>query len=185
MMQFATAAVTIEQEVARTLSTVQEGDVQALLRALLNARSVFVFGAGRVGLAAQAFAMRLAQLGLRCVWVGDITMPPIGPGDLLLVCSGSGETATVRVVAELAVKRGADVATITRDPQASIGRLCRVAVRLGGKTAIGEETVVSQQPLVTLWEQALFLLLDGVVMLLMERLGQTSAAMKQRSMNLE
>ncbi|HNT04777.1 MAG TPA: 6-phospho-3-hexuloisomerase, partial [Anaerolineae bacterium] len=68
-MQFATAAATIEQEVARTLSTVQEAEIQAFLRAIQNARSIFVFGAGRVGMVAQTFAMRLSQLGLRSVWV--------------------------------------------------------------------------------------------------------------------
>lgn len=184
-MQFSTAAATIEQEIARTVSSVQETEVQALLRAVQNARSVFVFGAGRVGMVAQAFAMRLSQLGLRSVWVGDVVMPPIGPGDLLIVCSGSGETATVRVVAELAVKRGADVATITREPQAAIGRLCKVVVTLGGKSPAGDNPQLSQQPLVSLWEQSLLVMLDGVVMMLMDRLGQTSAAMKQRSMNLE
>jgi len=184
-MQFASAAATIEQEIARTLRTVQEGEVQALLRAVQNARSIFVFGAGRVGMMSQSFAMRLSQLGLKSVWVGDVTMPPIGPGDLLIVCSGSGETATVRVVAELAVKRGADVATITREPQAAIGRLCKVVVSLGGKSPTGESAQPSQQPLVSLWEQSLLVLLDGIVMMLMEKLGQTSAAMKQRSMNLE
>ena len=184
-MQFATAAATIEQEVARTLSTVQEAEIQAFLRAIQNARSIFVFGAGRVSMVAQTFAMRLSQLGLRSVWVGDATMPPIGPGDLLLVCSGSGETVTVRVVAELAVKRGAEVATVTREPQASIGRLCKVVVTLGGKTPTGGNPPPSQQPLVSLWEQSLLVLLDAIVMMLMERLSQTSATMKQRSMNLE
>ena len=184
-MQFSTAAATIEQEITRMVRTVQEAEVQALLRAVQNARSIFVFGAGRVGMVAQAFAMRLSQLGLKSVWVGDVTMPPIGPGDLLIVCSGSGETATVRVVAELAVKRGADVATVTREPQAAIGRLCKVVVTLGGKTPTADNPQPSQQPLVSLWEQTLLVLLDGVVMMLMERLGQTSTAMKQRSMNLE
>ena len=184
-MQFATAAATIEQEVARTVGTVQEAEAQALVRAVQNAGSIFVYGAGRVGMVAQTFAMRLSQLGLKSIWVGDVAMPPIGPSDLLIVCSGSGETATVRVVAELAVKRGADVATVTREPRAAIGRLCKVVVTLGGKSPTGENPPSSQQPLVSLWEQSLLVFLDGIVMMLMERLGQTSAAMKQRSMNLE
>jgi 6-phospho-3-hexuloisomerase len=176
---------TIQQETARALSGVPESDVEALIAALLQARRIFVAGTGRVGLAAQAFAMRLMHLGLPAFWIGDVITPSVGAGDLLLVCSGSGETAPVRVLAELAAQRGAEIATVTRQPRASIGRLAGTVVCLMPAAPDGSNPLPSAQPMTSLFEQSLFLLFDAVVLLLMERTGQTGATMQQRHFNLE
>jgi 6-phospho-3-hexuloisomerase len=184
-MDWVRAMETIQQEIAQALSGVQESDIQALITALLKARRIFVVGTGRVGLAAQAFAMRLMHLGLPAYWIGDVTTPSVGPADLLLVCSGSGETAPVRVLAELAARQGAEIATVTRQPQASISRLARAVVRLMPTTQDGSNTPPSAQPMTSLFEQSLFLLFDAVVLLLMERIGQTEVMMQQRHFNLE
>jgi len=168
---------TIQQEIALALATVEEEEVEALVDALASAPRIFVTGMGRVGLAARAFAMRLMHLGLQAYWIGDTTTPPLSPGDVLLACSGSGETAPVRVFAELALQRGGVVATITRQPQAAIGRLAHITVSLTAQP--------SGQPMTTLFEQSLGLLLDAMVLLLMERLGQTEGTMCDRHFNLE
>ena len=172
---------TIQQEIALALASVEEAEVEALVDALASAPRIFVTGMGRVGLAARAFAMRLMHLGLQAYWIGDTTTPPLSPGDVLLACSGSGETAPVRVFAELALQRGGVVATITRQPQAAIGRLAHITVGLIAKPS-GDLTA---QPMTTLFEQSLGLLLDAMVLLLMERLGQTEGTMSDRHFNLE
>lgn len=43
------------------------------------------------GLSCKAFAMRLMLLGCRSYFVGETTTTAIQKGDLLLLCSGSGE----------------------------------------------------------------------------------------------
>ncbi len=182
-MEFRTAAGIIQQEVSGALGQVQDEQIEALLAVLLAAPRIFLVGAGRVGLATRAFAMRLMHLGLPAFFVGDTITPAIRPGDLLFVCSGSGETCSVVLVADLAAQQGADIVTITRNAQAYIGRQSKAVVEFMKES--GHDLVASVQPMTTLFEQSLFLLLDALVLLLMERLGQREPQMCQRHTNLE
>jgi 6-phospho-3-hexuloisomerase len=184
-MRLRTALTIVQEEIAQALNRVDESEVEALIAALLRARRVFVAGTGRVGLGAQAFAMRLMHLGVAAYWIGDAMTPAVGPGDLWLACSGSGETAVIRALTQLAAQRGAEVATITRQPQATIGRLASTVVRLMPEVDEGDHMPASVQPMTTQFEQSLTLLLDAVVLLVMERLGQTDATIRQRHFNLE
>jgi len=184
-MQLKTALTIVQEEIAQALNSVDEGEVEALIHALLRARRVFVVGTGRVGLGAQAFAMRLMHLGLAAYWIGDAITPAVGPGDLWLACSGSGETAVIRALTQLAAERGAEVATVTREPQATVGQLSSTVVRLMPEAEDRERTPASVQPMTAQFEQSLYLLLDAVVLLIMERLGQTDAMIRQRHFNLE
>jgi len=125
------------------------------------------------------------HLGLAAYWIGDAITPAVGPGDLWLACSGSGETAVIRALTQLAAERGAEVATVTRQPQATVGQLSSTVVRLMPEAEDRERTPASVQPMTAQFEQSLYLLLDAVVLLIMERLGQTDAMIRQRHFNLE
>jgi 6-phospho-3-hexuloisomerase len=180
-VQLTEALETVQGEISAVLAMVPAGEVDALIDALCAAECVFVAGAGRVGLAAQAFAQRLVHLGLRCHWIADVTTPAIRAGDLLLVPSGSGETVHMRLLAELAVQRGAQVATITRNPAAAIGSLAGVVVTL----LPDEAGIESVQPMTSLFEQSLFLLFEAMVLLIMDCTAQTEADLVRRHYNLE
>src|ERR1700682_4909548 len=65
-----------------------------LIEAILGARRIALYGAGREGLAIKGFAMRLFHMGRDAHVVGDMTTPPLGRGDLLIVTSGQGHLAT-------------------------------------------------------------------------------------------
>jgi len=54
-------------------------------------RRVLMHSAGRTGLMLRALVMRLFHLGLDAHMVGDMTAPPIGAGDLLLVNASTGD----------------------------------------------------------------------------------------------
>jgi 6-phospho-3-hexuloisomerase len=69
--------------------------IKAMLQKTIDSNHVFVMGAGRSGLVAKAFAMRLMQLGLSVYVVGEITTPAVLPQDVVIAISGSGETHTV------------------------------------------------------------------------------------------
>ena len=62
---------------------------------IMNSKNIFVTGAGRSGLAAKAFAMRLMHLGLSAYVVGETISPAIHADDCIVVISGSGETNTI------------------------------------------------------------------------------------------
>lgn len=182
---------TIVGEVTRVLQAVDAGAVSALEQRIASAPRVYVAGAGRTGLIVRAFAMRLMHLGMEVHVVGDVTTPAFRAGDLLVIGSGSGETGTLRVLAERSKELGGALAVVTIVPTSTIGRLADVAVRLDASSPKivprrGEAPVrVSAQPMGSLFEQALLLLLDAVVMRLAAACSTSSDEMFARHANLE
>ena len=53
-------------------------------------------------LMAQAFAKRIAHLGIKTYVVGETTNPSANNKDLLIACSSSGETVSVVTIAKVA-----------------------------------------------------------------------------------
>lgn len=143
-------------------------EVNALGEAIMQAKRVFVAGAGRSGFAARAFANRLMHLGFSTWFVGEPTTPSIQPGDLLIIGSGSGETASLVTMAQKAHKQGAKIATLTIYPEHTIGNIA--------------ETI---QPTGSSFEQLSWLIYDSVVIALKEKTAQTDAQMFSRHANLE
>jgi len=176
----------ILDELNAVLDEVDEGCVAPVVDAMLAAQKVFVFGQGRTGEVTRAFAVRLMHLGLTVHFVGDTTTPPITNRDLCLVNSGTGDTRFVYHVAKAAQEAGARVATITAHPNARIGRLADLIVKIPAPTK-GEQfgPGTSKQPAGSLFEQALFITLEGVVLALMDRLGQGRQSLLQRHANIE
>ena len=84
----------IINELSDVLGNVDETQIDQLTDLIPGARKVFFVGVGRVELALEAIAKRLAHLGIDTVMVGQITEPAICDKDLLIVGSGSGKTAT-------------------------------------------------------------------------------------------
>jgi 6-phospho-3-hexuloisomerase len=78
-----------------------------LIDAIVAARHVVVYGCGREGLQMRGLAMRLFHLGRSVAVWGDMTMPPVGTGDLLIVSAGPGHLATAGTLVDLARRAGA------------------------------------------------------------------------------
>ena len=187
----------IADEVARALSQVSGEAAERLCDAILEAPRVFVAGAGRSGLMARAFAMRLMHLGLEVAVAGETVTPSIDAGDLLVVCSGSGETASLVSMAQTAKRIGSRIALVSIFPDSSIGRVADLVARIPAPTpkaavpqsAAGDvnedSSATSIQPMGSLFEQCLLLLLDGIVLRLMEKLSCDASSMFARHANLE
>lgn len=175
----------ILQELGRVLDQVDPAQASALAEAVLEAGRVFLAGAGRSGMAARGFAMRLTHLGRTAFVCGETTTPGIGAGDLLVVVSGSGETASLIAMAQKAAAQGARVALVTVRPESTVGRMAGTVLQVPAPTPKADSGFRSVQPMGSLFEQASFLLLDALVMELMERLGEGEDAMFSRHANLE
>ncbi|MCY4544556.1 MAG: 6-phospho-3-hexuloisomerase [Gemmatimonadetes bacterium] len=181
---------TILDEMRRTLNQVSCEEVEALVREVTGAQRVFVAGAGRSGLVMRSFAMRLAQLGLPVHVVGETTTPAVGPGDLLLIGSGSGVTERLVHYAGKAAEAGARVALATASPASPVARIADIVVVIPAPTpkstkVSGDRELRSRQPMGTLFELSLGVMLDASVMLLMARLDETESDMFDRHANLE
>ena len=172
-------------ELTAVMEQVDPREGEALCAAILSARRVFVAGAGRSGMAARGFAMRLMHLGRTAYVCGETTTPGIGAGDLLVVVSGSGETASLAAAARKARAQGAALALVTVRPESTVGGLAEHILRVPAPTPKADSAFRSIQPMGSLFEQACFLLLDALVLELMDRLGETEATMFARHANLE
>jgi 6-phospho-3-hexuloisomerase len=175
----------IADEIRRDVALVDEAEVEAVLGAILRAGKVFVYGAGRSGYMMQAFAMRLGHLGLRAWVVGDTTTPAIGPGDLLIVGTGSGQTRTTLAILEAAAARGARTACITAHAGSPVAQASEIVVVLPSPVTKVDTVHPSRQPPGSLFEQCLLVVCDGLVMRLMDRLGTTEEEMRARHTKLE
>jgi 6-phospho-3-hexuloisomerase len=178
----------IVDELKSCLGRVSDDEVTRAVALIGDAPRVFCAGAGRSALGVRGFAMRLMHMGKPTFVVGETTTPGIGRGDLLVVGSGSGRTASLLSAATKAKGLGAKVLLITIDPQSPIGELADVAVRIPApspKAAGGGADVKTIQPMGSLFEQSLFLLLDAIVVMLMRRAGVTSEQMFKNHANME
>lgn len=176
---------TIAGELARALHSVDAAALDALGDAVTHAPRVFVAGKGRSGLMMRAFAMRLMHLGLMAHVVDDVTTPALAAGDLLVIGSGSGATPTLVRYAERAKSLGAELALVTAATDSPIRALADHALVLAAASPRVAGSVESIQPMANLFEQALLLVLDVLVMRMMQARGMTTVEMMTRHANLE
>lgn len=174
-----------ELEIA--LRAVDEDHAASLVGRMMAAERLFLAGQGRSGLVMRAFAMRLMHLGLQSHFVGDVTTPGIAGGDLLILGSGSGRTASLREHAHTANRLGAGVVLITADPKSPIAAQAGLIVVIPAPTPKAGPAFRGRsiQPMGSLFEQALGLLCDLLVLDLMDRIPVSAEAMFSRHANLE
>ena len=163
---------------------------------IINSKNIFVTGAGRSGLAAKAFAMRLMHLGLSAYVVGETISPAIYQDDCIVAISGSGETNTIVSAAKIAKNRGSKVLALTSYPESSLGQLsdCFILVKGRTKKEVDDENYIKRQihgnytsltPLGTAFELTTLVFLDAIVSELMEKMHQTESDLKARHTVLE
>ena len=176
---------------------ISDEEVESLIREILNAKRVYVMGAGRSGLVAKAFAMRLMHLGLTSYVVGETVTPALNPGDLMVVLSGSGETKTVADIAESGKSIGGRLCLITSKRDSRIGRIADCCVVIESRRdEIGDESAEfeirqmmgkhkSFAPLGTLFETASVIFADAVISRLMEIKEINVETLRGRHVNIE
>ena len=165
------------------LASVSEDDIKGLCELFLHSKRVFVYGAGRSGLAAKAFGIRLVHLGFQTFVVGETITPPVRKGDLVVIVSASGETIPCVMTAEIARKIGARLVTITGRKKSSITKYADVSIVLSSECDDVERKTLA--PLGTLFEASAWILLDSIVAELMRAKGETEKSMRQRHATLE
>jgi 6-phospho-3-hexuloisomerase len=177
-MKFSELSDRVLGELGSILRCVDEEAVENLVAGILSSDRVFLAGMGRSGLVTRPFAMRLMQLGLQAYVVGDATTPAIGKGDLLIAVSGSGETRITYHIASAAESSGARVFLLTGRDASSIGHISDLAIVL-------PDAPRRVLPLRSAFEGAVYIFLDAVIVLMMEKTGVTCQQMMERHSNLE
>jgi 6-phospho-3-hexuloisomerase len=173
---------------------IDNDSIKEMLTEVLEARRIFVLGAGRSGLVGRAFAMRLMHLGLSSHVVGETTTPAVSNEDVIIAISGSGQTRSVADLGKVAKDIGAKVVAITSNKESKLGDLADVVVELPGRTKEdiggylerhmrGEYTYLT--PLGTSFETSASVFLDAVIAELIYITGASEADLKSRHTNIE
>jgi 6-phospho-3-hexuloisomerase len=174
-------------ELSPVTARIDPGAIGAACALIARAGSLVLYGCGREGLQLRGFAMRLHHLGLRVAMQGDMAAPPVGPGDLLIASAGPGELATVTALMRIAREAGAAVLFLTAEPQAPASLLATQVLVIAAQTMARDRGAASSSvlPMGSVYEGALFLLFEVMVLDLRDRLGASAEAMRARHTNLE
>lgn len=185
-LPFAEVVAHILEELKNTLFPVESSKIEAFLALLENSSRIFVTGEGRSGLVMRMFAMRLTHLGRSAFVVGDVTTPAIGAGDLLVVCSGSGETTIPCLRAQRSRNLGAQVIAICGRDRSTLVQQAQLSILL---TPSADPDQSQRQRTIQFggsrFEQSAFLFCDTIAWLAMQRWQIELAAMQSRHANLE
>ncbi|MFQ6073493.1 MAG: 6-phospho-3-hexuloisomerase, partial [Methanosarcinales archaeon] len=150
---------------------------------ILKADKIFVMGAGRSGLVAKAFAMRLMHLGFNVYVIGETITPAANKKDVVIAISGSGETTSMVSLGKVTKEIGSKLITITSNKDSTLGKLSDntmiIYTKDGSSTGggylerhlRGEYTKLA--PLGTIFEITSLVVLDALIAELMYRTGKS------------
>lgn len=185
------------QKIQSIAESIADEEVDAFTQAILSADRVYVMGAGRSGLVAKAFAMRLMHLGLTSFVVGETITPAIEKNDMFIAFSGSGNTKSIADVAQTAKGIGARVGLITSNKGSAIGQIADTIVVIESqRDAVTDESHEydirqmmgehkSFAPLGTIFETTSMVFSDALVSHLMEITETSEGELKKRHTNIE
>lgn len=162
--------------------------VTKIIDEILKADKIFVMGAGRSGLVAKAFAMRLMHLGFNVYVIGETITPAANKKDVVIAISGSGETTSMVSLGKVTKEIGSKLITITSNKDSTLGKLSDntmiIYTKDGSSTGggylerhlRGEYTKLA--PLGTIFEITSLVVLDALIAELMYRTGKSEDDLK-------
>lgn len=177
----------VEDELSRTLHSIDPTSLERLKDDILAADQVFFIGVGRVMLSLQAVCKRLAHLGIKTHYVGEITEPHLNPSDLLIVGSGSGGSLFPLGIAKKA-RESVDckIIHIGSNPNSQMKEICDYMVRIPVRTKnYLQDEIDSIQPMTSLFEQSLLLVGDILAKMIIEEKQLDMKELWQYHANME
>jgi 6-phospho-3-hexuloisomerase len=173
-----TAGKDLVDRISRVMEKVDWTSFTSLARMLPRVRHTFVTGAGRSGLVARSFGMRLMHAGLSAFIPGETITPATGEGDLLVAISCTGTTGFTDYLSARARRLGAKVVVITAEPDSPLAREADQVIVVPAE----DEDIVLRAGV---FEHATSLCLDAVFNVLSEKLKLDQETYHQRHANLE
>ncbi|MEP7174253.1 MAG: 6-phospho-3-hexuloisomerase [Aestuariivirga sp.] len=174
-------------ELGVVFDRLNDGDVDRACEMIARSQKTVVFGGGRERLQIMGFAMRLYHMGLAVAVEGDMTTPPVGKGDLFIVTCGPGEISTALALMGVAKAAGSKILFITAQPKSRGAALADFVLHLPAQTMADDQgdKRSSVLPMGSLFEGALFVLFEVMVLKLIATLHIKPEAMRANHTNLE
>jgi hexulose-6-phosphate isomerase (EC 5.-.-.-) len=180
LMAYTEISKFIEEAVSKIRPDQVNEFINELERLYHRGNKVLVVGAGRSGLVARGFAMRLMHLGYKSYVLGETITPSVGSNDLVVAISGSGTTSIVVAASDAAKRMMAKVVAITSYPDSPLAKIADLVLVIPGRTKISRiDDYFARQilglheplaPLGTLFEDTTAVFLDAIIAELMHRL---------------
>lgn len=186
----------IAENLNEVIKVLDREAIISMLQEILEGERVFVMGAGRSGLVAKAFAMRLMHLGFTVYVVGETTTPAVRQQDVVIAISGSGETRSIADLGKIVKDIGSTLITVTSKKESTLGRISDIAMILPSKTKNDHDAggyleknmrgdYKNLPPLGTAFEITSLVFLDSIIAQLITLTGASEAELKSRHTNIE
>lgn len=174
----------VVDEVNEVMALVDETQLVAAEKIIDKNKRIFILGAGRSGLVAKGFAMRLMHIGYSVFVIGETITPSIQAGDVLVSVSGSGKTGSVLDPSKKAKENGVKLVAVTSDANSPLGQIGDATIVVPGATKSGDG-VKSIQLLSTLFDQSVHITLDVLCLMLSYRDNISNETAKATHSNME
>lgn len=172
-------------ELGAAVESVSEEAIERAARMIVDAGKVAAYGGGREGLVMKGLVMRLFHAGIDAHSVGEMTVPHLGAGDLIILSCGPGRISMVTAIADTAKRAGATVLYLTAEPDVEPADRADELLVIDAQTMsrdIGSDLVL---PMGSAYEIAMFVLVDLITRRVRELRGDDADAMRARHTNLE
>jgi len=182
-MVFCKSIEYINYKVKDIISNVSLDDIEKFKKLFFKSNRIFIYGAGRSGLVAKAFAIRLVHLGFQTFVIGETITAPVQKNDLVIIVSGSGETIPAVMTAEIAKNLDAKVVSLTGKKNSEIAKYADISIFISASCNDIERKKYA--PLGTLFEASVWIILDGIIADLLDSKKETEEDMRCRHATLE
>lgn len=174
-------------ELDKALSSIDTESLERLEKDILDADQVFFVAVGRVMLSCQSVCKRLAHLGIKAHYVGEITEPAITKNDLLIVVSGSGQSLFPLGIAKTARETvDCRIVHVGSNAESDMKPIADYMVRIPVRTKFyRKDEIDSCQIMTSLFEQSVLLLGDILAKMIVEEKGLDMKSLWKFHANLE
>jgi 6-phospho-3-hexuloisomerase len=129
--------------------------------------------------------MRLFHAGLDVHYVGEMTCPAVGQGDLLVLSCGPGRISMVEALARVAERDGARLLYLTAQPHNPPAERADRTVGIAAQTMADDQESAAVLPMGSAYEIALFVLVDLITNRVRRRRAESAEQLRSRHTNLE
>lgn len=172
----------ILDNLTRILNVTDKSKATELLNLVQSSGTTFIGGAGRSLLVSRFFAMRLVHAGYSVYMIGEVVTPAIKAGDLLVLVSGSGSTATLMPFVKKAKEVGAKLAVISMKKSSPMADVADLVIQVGQDDSF---PLVKGMPMGSQFELSTLVFLEGAISQLVHDKNLTEEGMRALHANLE
>jgi 6-phospho-3-hexuloisomerase len=173
------------QEIADAVHSVSDAELDAVVDDLPRARRIACYAGGREGLVLRGLVMRLFHAGLDVHYVGEMTCPALGAGDLLVLSCGPGRISMVEALVGVAKRDGVRLLYVTAQPENPPADQADRTVPLSAQTMADDQESTAVLPMGSAYEIALLVLVDLITNRVRLRRTESVAELRSRHTNLE